>query len=152
VSGFEGGGNQVHQTYQNQSTPTVIVITPDRLIVYKSIWEPTQENITAAVIDAGGLIVGIEDNDISGNDISLKIYPNPIISQATLSFDIDANAYYGFEIYNLVGHKVFETDPVQLQGGHQEINLSLGHLTSGLYFIRVVRNGKVLETNKLMIQ
>ena len=82
----------------------------------------------------------------------MKIYPNPINSQATLSFDVDANAYYGFEIYNLVGHKVFEKDPVQLQSGHQEINISLDHLKGGLYLIRLIRNGKVLETNKLMVQ
>lgn len=55
ISGIQGGGNSVVENYQTLSYPTVIVITPDHLIVNKHIWPPAYDSIVQEVILHGGL-------------------------------------------------------------------------------------------------
>lgn len=61
VSGTQGGGNIVFEAFQINSWPTVIVITPDGLIHNQYVWPPTEQNVTDAVVAAGGILVGFSD-------------------------------------------------------------------------------------------
>ena len=54
VSGLQGGGNNVVESYQVQSYPTVILIAPDRSILNNHIWPPLRDTINANVLEAGG--------------------------------------------------------------------------------------------------
>ena len=151
VSGFEGNGNQVHLSYLTQSTPTVIVIQPNRYIHNQGVWPPTQENITAAVVAAGGMLVGIEDQaNEPGHEIS--IYPNPVIDDATITLKLVNNASVEVEVINLAGERVIKSDPMHGKSGIVIVRLSLGHLPGGLYLVRLVRDGEPMETRKLVIK
>lgn len=54
VSGLQGGGNNVVESYQVQSYPSVILIAPDRSILNNHIWPPLRDTINANVLEAGG--------------------------------------------------------------------------------------------------
>lgn len=55
VSGLQGGGNRVVDSFQVQSYPTVIVITPDKNIATNYIWPPAYDSIVNRVTLAGGV-------------------------------------------------------------------------------------------------
>jgi thiol-disulfide isomerase/thioredoxin len=139
VSGSQGGGNQVYTNYMVLSTPTVILIAPDRLILEHYIWEPTQENINAAIIAAGGSMVGIDD-ETSPSENNLLVYPNPSKGMVNVRVESNGTALYRLETYNLVGSKVSETAPTQLSAGSHILTTDLGHLPEGTYFVRLIRN------------
>ena len=150
MSGFDGGGNQVHQTYQVQSTPTVIVITPDRYIFNQHVWLPTQDNITAAVVEAGGMLVGLDEQTQKSLDHRLMVYPNPMGNRAKISFEIAQKSEYHIEIISLSGRIVYTSLPRTLEVGEQEINLNPGDIEKGVYFVRLMRNNEILESIKVV--
>jgi thiol-disulfide isomerase/thioredoxin len=149
VSGSQGGGNIVFNNYQVISTPTVILINPEREIVEQHIWEPTRENINAAVIAAGGSMVGI--NDLSYGQDLMQIYPNPARSVFNASFSASGQSLYHVEVYSVMGLKVKESLPRHFSQGDQTISVHLTGLPSGTYFIRLLSDKRVISNSKLLI-
>ncbi len=150
VSGIQGGGNQVYNNYEVGSTPTVILIAPDRTILEKYIWKPTQENINAAIIAAGGSMVGVEDQ-VSEIKNSLNVYPNPSRGLINVSFVAKDPAHYQLEAYNLLGSKVYSSVPGNLNEGTHILEVDLGSLPEGTYFVRLVRNGNHDTLSKIIL-
>ncbi|MEE4257280.1 MAG: T9SS type A sorting domain-containing protein [Bacteroidales bacterium] len=150
VSGSEGGGNQVYNDYMIQATPTVIVIAPDREILEQQVWEPTRENINAAVIAAGGTLVGIDDGPAENRN-SLTIYPNPSRGLISISFELENTAGSALEVYNLMGKKVFDVMEKSFPAGKQRIDVDLSGLTEGTYLIRHLINGKPAQSKRLIL-
>ncbi len=87
VSGSQGGGYPVHELFMIQSTPTVILIAPDRSILEQYIWKPTQSNLNAAILAAGGIMVGIDDEPVLHKN-SLLIYPNPATGRINVQLEV----------------------------------------------------------------
>ena len=76
----------------------------------------------------------------------VNIFPNPFSTQITLHADInfkDATLI----IYNLYGQQVKQI--INISG--QTITLQRDNLPSGLYFIRLTQDGKIIATDKLVI-
>ena len=88
ASGSQGGGNIVYGSYDIQSYPTVIVITPDHTIVEQHVWYPDEENITNAVIAAGGIMVNTTENE--NEKTELIIFPNPVKSIGTIEIELQS--------------------------------------------------------------
>ena len=55
ISGNDGGGNQVHLTYDIQATPTMVIIDPDRSILTKQIYPPSFNSVVDSILIAGGV-------------------------------------------------------------------------------------------------
>ena len=106
VSGSQGGGNQVHTQYMVVSTPTVILISPDREILEKYIWERTRANINAAIIAAGGSMVGLTDPRYSIIK-EPRLYPNPSHGPVNVTLELEKTASCHVEIYRMAGTKVY---------------------------------------------
>jgi len=151
VSGSEGGGNKVYNDYMIQATPTVIVIAPDRAILEQQVWEPTRENINAAVIAAGGSLVGIGDGPAE-NPTPLNIYPNPSRGLISISFELENAAGFALEVYDLMGKKVFDGLEKSFPAGQQKIEVDLTGLTEGAYLIRHLINGKPAQSQRLILR
>lgn len=140
ASGVQGGGNIVFLDYQIQSYPTVIVIKPDHQISNQYVWEPSTENINAAVIEAGGLMVGKEEIKSS----TFKVYPNPAKDFIYVQLKNSDDETY-FDIINLNGEIVYQE---VLQKNNKRINLNLN---AGLYNLRLINKDGKSETSKLII-
>lgn len=150
VSGSEGGGNQVYNDYMVQATPTVIVIAPDREILEQQVWEPTRENINAAVIAAGGSMVGIDDVS-AGKETHLHIFPNPSRGLISISFDLKDDAGSAIEVYDLKGNRVFNTPAKPFPAGQHRMEVDLTGLSKGTYVIRQLLNGKPAQSKRLIL-
>ncbi|MEN8224451.1 MAG: T9SS type A sorting domain-containing protein [Bacteroidota bacterium] len=150
VSGSEGGGNQVHNNYQVMSTPTVILINPEREIIEHHIWEPTHENINAAILAAGGSMLGIHDPATSDNS-SILIYPNPASDRFTVQMMITESAKYHIEVFNLLGSGVYKSKPEFTAAGTHMVNADCSTLPGGTYFVRVLKDGQHHSLGRLIL-
>jgi hypothetical protein len=85
-----------------------------------------------------------------GNPILAKkmemIYPNPMNTSATIQFDsVIENGE--LNIFNLYGQKVKTIS--NISGNRIKINRD--HLSSGVYYVRLSKDGETFITNKLII-
>lgn len=150
VSGFDGGGNQIYWDYDIQSYPTVILIHPDRTILEQYIWEPSHENINDAIIAAGGIVVGVDEQPFAVKE--LNIYPNPSTNgRATVSFDLREEATVSVEIYNLLGEQVHSSGSILAGSGNFNYSANVEAIPNGTYFVTVSNEKQVISTSKLII-
>ncbi|MBL4655689.1 MAG: PKD domain-containing protein, partial [Bacteroidia bacterium] len=77
-------------------------------------------------------VTGIEEELLS-NDIMLKVYPNPILNEATIAFKLDMPSNVQLALYDLMGRRVeLFIDKKESAGIHlQIINASDLNLTNG---------------------
>lgn len=150
VSGSQGGGNQVYTDYLVETTPTVILINPDREIIEQYIWEPSQANINDAIMAAGGSMVGVHDIQ-KHEETALMIYPNPSNGQVNVRVESAGNAQAYLEIYNLLGTQVYKTEHETLVPGTQVLEAELSGLPGGTYFVRLVKDGKTEGLGRMIL-
>jgi hypothetical protein len=90
--------------------------------------------------------VGI--NDISYNNYSLKIYPNPMQEGAVVEISGNSAIPSGeLKIYNLQG-KVIRSKQINTS----RIHIKKGNLSPGIYICKVFGDGVLLGTQKLIIK
>ncbi|GJM31548.1 MAG: hypothetical protein DHS20C18_05490 [Saprospiraceae bacterium] len=83
-------------------------------------------------------LVGIQDLQALNNQLLLM--PNPVKDQATLSFTAETNGKAMIEIFDLLGRSL-QQEQQAVQKGENQLNLSLGDLPDGTYFVRLRMNG-----------
>jgi thiol-disulfide isomerase/thioredoxin len=144
ASGIEGGGNAVYDAYQISAYPTVIVITPDRQIVEQFIWEPTEENITNAVVEAGGLLVG--NHELSADNI--EIYPNPVRHEISIQLSPDFKSEIHFRLNDLNGKQIISG--LIPENRNSIFKLPVSEIRNGLYLLRLESENQIF-TQKIFI-
>lgn len=87
-------------------------------------------------------------NTQNGKD-QISIYPNPSNGVFTIEMQQAAKSGMQFRITDISGKSVYEANAVWGKSIHQ---LDANFLTSGLYFLQVISNGKVLAVKKLIKQ
>lgn len=85
---------------------------------------------------------------IHNNDI--KLYPNPTINRATLSFCLDETQFVSGKIYDNLGKVVKTISPKQFLQGSCQLSLDIQDISSGLYIIKL-SIGEELINHKLLI-
>ncbi|SHJ10275.1 Por secretion system C-terminal sorting domain-containing protein [Hymenobacter daecheongensis DSM 21074] len=89
--------------------------------------------------------------DATGSANELAVYPNPTGSQATVSFRAPLDGHAQVVVYNALGQRVAALYDGEVSGGQQYAFVLDGQpLTSGLYYCRLVVNGKA-EMQRLII-
>ena len=82
----------------------------------------------------------------------LSVYPNPAREELTISFESDATSVPEVQIIDLTGKVVLKVkEPLNREEKTFKTSLSVGHLNSGIYFVKVIQ-GKEVYTRKLMIE
>lgn len=81
-------------------------------------------------------------------------YPNPFNATTQISFDIPEASQVKLEIFNVLGEKVMVLVNEYMSPGHKIVtwdgrNLRGEQVSSGIYFDRLVVDGKPMETRKL---
>ncbi|MFK5854516.1 MAG: T9SS type A sorting domain-containing protein [Bacteroidota bacterium] len=148
-SGSQGGGNIVYGVYEILSYPTVILITPDHTIVEQYIWYPSEENITNAVIAAGGIMVGTEE--VLNNNNEINIFPNPVKAKGTIEFELNSSVNVYLTIYNLLGRQVYSEEVMDLQKGINQIVFPVDELDNGLYFVKIESDKENIGTKRISV-
>jgi len=85
--------------------------------------------------------------DISESRVNLSCFPNPVRTITTISF----NPYKGkteIEIYNATEQKVQHTN---VSNNQSSVLLSVDSFDAGVYFVKLIVNGRVLATRKMIV-
>jgi thiol-disulfide isomerase/thioredoxin len=148
VSGTQGGGNGVFIDYNILSYPTVIVIVPeDHLIKNKEIVPPVRDSINNAVLAAGGIMVGIDENNRNNN---LSVYPNPARNSTRVTLNLNKRSEIEISVIDLTGKERIKIKPGTYPKGKVTLPVDLHTLANGLYFLRIKYNNSFL-TRQLII-
>jgi thiol-disulfide isomerase/thioredoxin len=150
ASGLEGGGNAVYEAYGISAYPTVIVISPDHQITEQFVWEPTAENITNAVVEAGGTLVG--DIEKHGDFSNFTISPNPANNIVKLNFDAEKSGHVSYKIFDLTGRMCKKDENISVESGNNHIIIDLNKIPSGIYLINMVDENKCVFVRKIVVE
>ena len=80
----------------------------------------------------------------------LLVYPNPIIGDATIKYDLAYNADVKLEVYNLLGEIVLQTNNNTQEKGIHSKSFDGKDLQSGSYIIKMIVGGEVF-TKKIVV-
>lgn len=154
ISGTQGGGNRVVDSFQVLSYPTVVLIAPDHQILSQYIWPPSQLALDSIISAHGGIMqtcnVGAETNPRQKPASSLLVWPNP----ATDKVNINVRSRPGAEvsIYSSQGSLVrkLKIDDFP-EGGTWQLNEITGMLP-GIYLFVLKEDGTIIATSKLIVK
>jgi hypothetical protein len=99
-------------------------------------------------LDENALITGIKDQPLRKEN-SFEISPNPADRFTELNYKTsEMSKEYKIVIYNIMGQSINE---IILPEKKASIKIDLAEIHSGIYFIRLIADGKIITSQKLMI-
>lgn len=98
----------------------------------------------------GGGTTGI-DETLPATIANIRCYPNPASALVLFEFDVNEASSVTIEIYDLYGVKVGTVLHEQPVLGNQSIEYSVSDLSPGIYFYRVMMNGHLSATGKIVV-
>jgi para-nitrobenzyl esterase len=91
------------------------------------------------------VILGI--NDVTANDASIKVYPNPAYTAATVDLTAFSGKVVSIELYDALGRKVKDATQVKAE----QYTITRGNLPSGIYFMNIIV-GEKSYSKKIMFE
>lgn len=82
---------------------------------------------------------------------SLKLYPNPVLTNAILEFKLAQNSMVQVTLLNILGAQVKNLINETRTSGKQSIQFSADQLERGTYFIRLVINNEIIKTIRVAV-
>ncbi len=89
--------------------------------------------------------------DFGRNNTTLKVYPNPTSQNCTVNYEVSSPARLSLQVINTQGRVVKTIDLGIKQDGRNEFVLDVLDLTSGTYFVNLLKNKKVASSTKLAV-
>jgi len=153
ISGQDGGGNAVHSLYGILGTPTIVVITPDKLIATHQIFPPTTGSVVDSILLNGGevqpCITGVRD-DNSMKDHLVTVRQNPFSGEAYIDLDPARMMELEIKILDITGQCVARQGPSVYGPGSNTIRMDLHDHPAGMYLLMVSEKGQLLTKRKLI--
>ncbi|MBO5958020.1 MAG: T9SS type A sorting domain-containing protein [Bacteroidales bacterium] len=92
----------------------------------------------------------VENITSSTSALEMSIYPNPVVSEATINFNIEATATVSYQIYDLSGRMVQNATLGNYGQGSHSVNFNVDGLSNGTYIVKV-QAGSVTNTAKILV-
>ncbi len=70
-------------------------------------------------------------------DITVSMYPNPVASQATLSFNVEESANVSYQVFDMTGRMVMNQNLGRLNNGEHQVSVNVENLSTGSYILRL---------------
>ncbi len=77
-------------------------------------------------------------------------YPNPFNPSTTIRYSLPQAANVEFEVFNVLGQRVYVDSKPMQQAGYHQIQLNASNWASGIYFYRLSSENQML-TKKMML-
>ncbi len=77
-------------------------------------------------------------------------YPNPFNPNTTIKFDLAKDGHVSLKIYDVLGNQVADLIEEEKTAGKYSVSFSAGHLSSGVYFYRLV-TPTFTDTKKMVL-
>lgn len=100
-------------------------------------------NSIRSTINAGGL-------SVAAPEVFARVSPNPLVDNGTITYRLDAAANISISLVNEQGQQVKTLVQKNLTPGTYTEKWNGKDLTKGIYFIKVVKDGEVKQTIKVM--
>jgi hypothetical protein len=84
---------------------------------------------------------GVHEDPIADN-VNVNMYPNPVSSQATLSFDLKESCNVSYQVFDMTGRMVMNQNMGRMSEGEQQISINAENLSSGSYILRLNQGAK----------
>jgi len=135
ISGIEGHGSDICNTYSVHSFPTYILIAPDHSIVETNMWPITKTEdfdpfFTAHHINESSCSTEIYKQEL--NNV-LSVYPNP--STGIFNLDINYTGQVNIKVNNILGITVLNKQ-IYVDNNSLE-NINLLNNNDGIYFVTI---------------
>jgi parallel beta-helix repeat protein len=109
-----------------------------------------------ALLTADNLVTSLTGlDDLSGNGLMIRNYPNPFSEQTTFVYYLPTSGKVSLEVFDVTGRMVTEVTEANASAGSHTYTLEAGSLTPGIYTARLsfTAGGKALtRTLKLILQ
>ena len=92
----------------------------------------------------------IKENISTTTSLEMNVYPNPVVSEATINFNVAENATVSYQIYDLSGRMVQNATLGNYNQGTHSANFNVNGLTTGTYIIKV-QAGTASKTSKILV-
>jgi len=97
--------------------------------------------------------VGYDEPGTDNKSVSqISIYPNPVVTSATVAFNLDKNSNVKLNIYDIQGRIVKSVSSNNLQSGHQTITINVNDLNRGTYIVRLSAGSKYATSKFIIIK
>ena len=164
---WEGVDDYLHQAASPENWPEGIVYNPDGNGPLKSLGTHEHWNNAAQKQYSRnlGAETGIELVQVSGKVVSapsvltdksfsLKVYPNPVRNQATISFTVEEHSTLNFSLYTMDGKHIRNINNGQYEKGMHNLNWNTtSDLKTGTYILTISGDsGKQKVFDSLIIQ
>jgi hypothetical protein len=93
---------------------------------------------------------GIPERNRADN-VEVSIYPNPIQASSVMRFTLPQNSTVSLNLYNLLGKKMSTLAEGKMSAGEHIQQLESAMLPEGVYFYRLVINGKAANNGKIVV-
>ncbi|MBR5146785.1 MAG: T9SS type A sorting domain-containing protein, partial [Bacteroidales bacterium] len=91
-----------------------------------------------------------ENTSLVNSSLEMSIYPNPVVSEATINFNVNETAAVSYQIYDLSGRMVQNATLGNYGQGSHSANFNVNGLTAGTYIVKV-QAGSVSNTTKILV-
>ncbi len=82
-------------------------------------------------------------------NVSLLVFPNPMLDKATIEINLDQVRPTEFIIYNIIGKEVYRQKLLGV-GYHSKFEIDFSFLNPGIYFLSLLSNSEQLATKKIV--
>jgi len=82
----------------------------------------------------------------------LRNYPNPVVESTTIAYSLNVSGDVRIDIVDLKGNTVDVLVEKQRSSGDHQVTYLANKLASGIYFYRLIVNGKAIETNRMVVK
>ncbi|MEL6923703.1 MAG: T9SS type A sorting domain-containing protein, partial [Bacteroidota bacterium] len=86
----------------------------------------------------------------AGDPFALKAYPNPAQEFINVEYNLTSRGRTIVELYNINGARIRTLHDAEQYEGNQRLQFDLHQVQNGIYFLRIVQNGKA-TTRKLIV-
>lgn len=108
-------------------------------------------NIVLAENKYNGLIVGIEENELTANGLVLnENFPNPFSQSTTISYQLKDEGFVSLKVFDAIGNEVTTLVNSRQTGGAHNVDFSANGLAGGVYYYTLTIDNQV-RTNKMVI-
>jgi hypothetical protein len=109
--------------------------------------------LTGFLGSSGLLITSSEEPELGvPNNFELsQNYPNPFNPSTNINYSLPKMAKVKLEIYNSIGVLVSVLVDEEQSAGRHAIAFNASQISSGMYFYRLIANGNIIQTKKMIL-
>jgi hypothetical protein len=86
----------------------------------------------------------------NGSNSDLRVFPNPVVDNSNVTFNLDKKGTATVKIYDLTGKVVFENDYENLSLGTNTIEFETSEMLKGIYIITVLQANKRIGSGRFI--